>query len=68
MNGAGKTEALLAFHMEIRQIAFTGNTATGRKIKEAAAKSNLKQVYLELGRKLPSLIFGDADLETAVAK
>ena len=39
----------MASHMEIRQIAFTGSTATGRKIQEYAAKSNLKRVSLELG-------------------
>ncbi|ETN41002.1 uncharacterized protein HMPREF1541_02934 [Cyphellophora europaea CBS 101466] len=68
VNGAGKTGQLLAAHMEIRQIAFTGSTATGRKIQEAAAKSNLKRVSLELGGKSPSLIFDDADLELAVSK
>lgn len=54
--------------MEIRQIAFTGSTATGRKIQEAAAKSNLKRVSLELGGKSPSLIFDDANIELAVSK
>ncbi|KAF2104085.1 putative aldehyde dehydrogenase [Rhizodiscina lignyota] len=68
VNGAGKTGALLASHMEIRQIGFTGSTATGRRIQEAAAKSNLKRVSLELGGKSPSIIFDDADLETAVTK
>lgn len=68
INGGGKTGALLAAHMEIRQIAFTGSTATGRKIQEAAAKSNLKRVSLELGGKSPSLIFDDANLELAVSK
>lgn len=68
INGAGKTGQLLASHMDIRQIAFTGSTATGRKIQEHAAKSNLKRVSLELGGKSPSLIFDDANIEVAVAK
>jgi aldehyde dehydrogenase (NAD+) len=34
INGGGKTGQLMAAHMEIRQIAFTGSTATGRKIQE----------------------------------
>ncbi|KAF2482187.1 putative aldehyde dehydrogenase [Neohortaea acidophila] len=68
INGAGKTGQLLASHMQIRQIAFTGSTATGRKIQEHAAKSNLKRVSLELGGKSPSLIFDDANIEVAVAK
>lgn len=46
-NGGGKTGQLLSSHMQIRQIAFTGSTATGRKIQENAAKSNLKRVSLE---------------------
>ena len=47
-------------------IAFTGSTLVGRKIMEAAAKSNLKNVTLELGGKSPSVIFNDADLDLAV--
>ncbi|RVX71634.1 hypothetical protein B0A52_03818 [Exophiala mesophila] len=68
VNGGGKTGQLLASHMEIRQIAFTGSTATGRKIQEYAARSNLKRVSLELGGKSPSVIFEDADVELAAAK
>ena len=33
---------------------------------EAAAKSNLKKVTLELGGKSPSIVFDDADLDEAV--
>ena len=33
---------------------------------EAAAKSNLKVVTLELGGKSPNIIFDDADLDEAV--
>ncbi|XP_010000931.1 PREDICTED: retinal dehydrogenase 1 isoform X2 [Chaetura pelagica] len=38
----------------------------GKLIKEAAGKSNLKRVTLELGGKSPNIIFADADLDTAV--
>lgn len=38
----------------------------GRKIMEAAAKSNLKPVSLELGGKSPIIIFDDADIDMAV--
>jgi len=68
INGAAKTGQLLSSHMEIRQIAFTGSTAVGRKIQVAAAQSNLKRVSLELGGKSPSIIFDDANLELAVSK
>lgn len=68
LNGTGATGNLMALHMKIRQISFTGSTATGRKIQQAAALSNLKRVSLELGGKSPSLIFEDADMELAVKK
>jgi aldehyde dehydrogenase (NAD+) len=56
----------IASHLQISKVAFTGSTLTGRKVQEAAAKSNLKVVTLELGGKSPSIIFDDADLEQAV--
>jgi len=48
------------------QVSFTGSTQTGREIMQAAAKSNLKQVSLELGGKSPLIIFDDADIDKAV--
>jgi aldehyde dehydrogenase (NAD+) len=44
--------------MRIDKVAFTGSTLTGRKVMEAAAKNNLKNVTLELGGKSPNVIFG----------
>uniref|UniRef100_A0A9J7ZNJ8 Aldehyde dehydrogenase 1 family, member A2 n=1 Tax=Cyprinus carpio carpio TaxID=630221 RepID=A0A9J7ZNJ8_CYPCA len=38
----------------------------GKLIQEAAGKSNLKRVTLELGGKSPNIIFADADFELAV--
>lgn len=52
--------------MDIRVISFTGSGRTGRLIQQAAAKSNLKNVILELGGKSPAIIFPDANLERAV--
>ncbi|KAJ7463739.1 aldehyde dehydrogenase [Mycena latifolia] len=67
VTGYGDTAgAAISSHMGIGKIAFTGSTVVGRKIMEAAAKSNLKPVTLELGGKSPNIIFDDADLETAV--
>jgi aldehyde dehydrogenase (NAD+) len=68
ISGAGDTGALLASHMDIDKIAFTGSAATGRKVQVAAAQSNLKHVTLELGGKSPSLVFEDAPLEHAIAQ
>lgn len=44
--------AAIAHHMDIDKVAFTGSTEVGRLIMEAAAKSNLKRVTLELVRQL----------------
>ncbi|KAI1127444.1 aldehyde dehydrogenase [Nemania abortiva] len=66
LSGDGSTGALLASHMRIRKISFTGSTVTGRKIQEMAAKSNLKRVTLELGGKSPAVVFDDANLENAI--
>ncbi|XP_012497039.1 PREDICTED: aldehyde dehydrogenase, cytosolic 2, partial [Propithecus coquereli] len=38
----------------------------GKIIKEAAGKSNLKRVTLELGGKSPCIVFADGDLDSAV--
>jgi acyl-CoA reductase-like NAD-dependent aldehyde dehydrogenase len=49
----------------VRRINFTGSTATGRKLAEAAGRQ-LKRVVLELGGYNPLIILADADLEYAV--
>ncbi|KAI6000378.1 aldehyde dehydrogenase [Pisolithus orientalis] len=67
VTGYGNTVgSAISSHMRIHKVAFTGSTLAGRKIMEAAAKSNLKNVTLELGGKSPNIIFNDADLEQAV--
>jgi acyl-CoA reductase-like NAD-dependent aldehyde dehydrogenase len=55
----------MAAHPGIDKIAFTGETGTGRRIAEAAART-LKRVSLELGGKSPNIVFADADLDAAV--
>jgi aldehyde dehydrogenase (NAD+) len=65
--GFGPTAgAAIARHMDVDKVAFTGSTEVGRLIMEAAAKSNLKPVTLELGGKSPNIIFEDVDLDEAV--
>jgi aldehyde dehydrogenase (NAD+) len=66
LSGDGTTGALLASHTHVRKVSFTGSTATGRKIQEMAAKSNLKRVTLELGGKSPAVVFDDCNLENAI--
>jgi aldehyde dehydrogenase (NAD+) len=65
--GFGPTAgAAIAHHMDVDKVAFTGSTEVGRLIMEAAAKSNLKKVTLELGGKSPNIVFEDTDLDEAV--
>ena len=67
VTGYGNTVgAAISSHPKIEKVAFTGSTLVGRKIMEAAAKSNLKNVTLELGGKSPNVIFNDADIDQAV--
>ena len=67
ITGFGETAgAPLAAHTDVDKITFTGEHTTGQKIAEAA-KGNLKRVSLELGGKSPSIVFDDADLESALA-
>jgi len=56
----------LAEHPLVTKIAFTGSTATGRKIVQASS-GYLKRVQLELGGKGANIVFDDADLTAAVA-
>lgn len=55
----------LAEHPGVGKIAFTGSTATGKRIVEAS-QGNLKRVQLELGGKGANIVFEDANLEAAV--
>ncbi len=65
--GYGETAgAALAAHPDVDKIAFTGSTEVGKLILQAAA-GNLKKVSLELGGKSPNIVFGDVDVESAIA-
>jgi aldehyde dehydrogenase (NAD+) len=65
--GYGPTAgAAIASHMDVDKVAFTGSTEVGHLVMEAAAKSNLKRVTLELGGKSPNIVFADADIDSAI--
>lgn len=53
----------LCRHPDVRAISFTGSTATGNRIVQAAG---LKKFSMELGGKSPFVIFEDADLPRAL--
>ena len=66
VTGSGSTigQALIE-HPKVDMLSFTGSTAVGRRVVEAAGKSNFKKLGLELGGKNPQIVFADADLEDA---
>lgn len=65
--GYGPTAgAAIANHMDIDKVAFTGSTEVGHLILEAAGRTNLKRVSLELGGKSPNVVFADAEIDDAV--
>lgn len=65
LTGGADAGISLASHMKIRMISFTGSIQVGKLVQQAAARSNLKKVTLELGGKSPVIVFEDADLERA---
>ena len=66
VTGRGATigDALVG-HPDVRRIAFTGETATGRHIMSIAGPA-LKRVTLELGGSDPVIVCADADVDAAV--
>lgn len=64
--GAGDAGAALVDSPDVAMIQFTGSTAAGRKVGEAAGR-NLKKVSLELGGKNSLIILDDANVDLAVA-
>ena len=67
ISGFGRVAgAAISHHMDVDKVAFTGSTLVGRTILQAAAKSNLKKVTLELGGKSPNIVMDDADIDNAI--
>lgn len=63
VHGLGpKVGAPLVAHPDVPSISFTGGTATGAAVAQAAAPL-FKQVSLELGGKNPTVVFDDVDLD-----
>lgn len=55
----------LVAHRHIAKVSFTGSTAAGRAVMQAAA-ARMQRVSLELGGKSALIVFDDADLDAAV--
>ena len=64
--GFGEAGAAISEHMDVDKVAFTGSTEVGKLVMQAAGRSNLKRVTLELGGKSPNIVLSDADLDAAV--
>lgn len=64
--GGAEAGAALTASPCVAMIQFTGSTAAGRKVGEAAGR-HLKKVSLELGGKNSLIILDDADLDLAIA-
>jgi acyl-CoA reductase-like NAD-dependent aldehyde dehydrogenase len=62
LSGGDSLGPRLTAQAGIQKIAFTGSTATGRKVMEAAA-SRLARVTLELGGNDAAIVLPDADLD-----
>ncbi|GHI99318.1 aldehyde dehydrogenase [Streptomyces olivaceus] len=64
VTGDGVAGAALTEHRGVDKIAFTGSTATGRRVIKGSA-GTIKRLTLELGGKSPHIVFADADLDRA---
>jgi acyl-CoA reductase-like NAD-dependent aldehyde dehydrogenase len=64
-SGADIGEALTT-SPDVDMITFTGSTAVGQRIQEAASRS-LKRTLMELGGKSANIVFADADPKKALA-
>ncbi len=69
VTGPGRvTGEALALSMDVDVLVFTGSGATGRRLLQYSAQSNLKRCYLELGGKSPNIVFADASDLAQAAK
>ncbi|TCB97249.1 aldehyde dehydrogenase [Micromonospora zingiberis] len=66
LTGDGRVGAALVEHPDVDKVSFTGSSAVGRLVGETAAR-RFARVTLELGGKSANIVFGDADLDAAVA-
>jgi acyl-CoA reductase-like NAD-dependent aldehyde dehydrogenase len=63
--GTSRIGAVLAGHPLVGKISLTGSPATGSAVLKTVA-DNLTPTLMELGGKNPFIIFGDADLDSAL--
>jgi benzaldehyde dehydrogenase (NAD) len=64
--GGADVGGALVQDRRVRIVSFTGSTAAGRKVGEAAAR-HLKRIHLELGGNSALVVLDDADLEPTIS-
>jgi len=67
VSGGDRLGPWLTEHPGIQKVAFTGSTATGRRVMQSAA-GNLKRVTLELGGNDPAIVLPDVDVKVTAEK
>ena len=67
ITGGDELGPLMTAHPGFAKISFTGSTATGKRVMEAASKG-LKSVTLELGGNDVAIVMPDVDLDDVVPK
>ncbi|KAL8646177.1 MAG: hypothetical protein Q9210_006281 [Variospora velana] len=67
LSGEEDLGPMFTAHPDIDKIAFTGSSATGKKVMAASAPT-LKRVTLELGGNDPAIICDDVDMEKIIPK
>jgi acyl-CoA reductase-like NAD-dependent aldehyde dehydrogenase len=63
VQGSGTAGAAIVEHPNVAMVSFTGSTATGRRIAQAAG---VKKLLLELGGNGPMILMADANIDEAV--
>ncbi|CAH1799054.1 unnamed protein product [Owenia fusiformis] len=65
VTGSGAMGSMLAGHVDVDKVAFTGSTGVGQTLRRLTAGTG-KKLSLELGGKSPIIVFESADLDSAV--
>lgn len=65
LQGDGAVGTALVTHSGVNGVCFVGGVNNGRSVLKAAA-GTIKRVLLELGGRSPTIVFGDANLDSAV--
>ncbi|CAN7311012.1 aldehyde dehydrogenase family protein [Phenylobacterium sp. LjRoot225] len=67
ISGGDELGPWMTAHEGFAKISFTGSTATGKRVMEAAAK-DLKRVTLELGGNDAAIVLADVDVEKVASR